>query len=135
MTETVELRYASGGGTAAATLPVLAVRGYDEPDEWELYPPVQRTLLDGTIDEKITGFRRIITIDFGVLGEPAQRAALFAFLRAPARSICYHGAETAVAIDGLDTYANEWIDGIGVARRYRVRLKEKQIRSSGGFGG
>jgi hypothetical protein len=133
--ETVTLGYTTSTGSFEVEMNVLSVRGFDAPDEWELFPPLQRCLLNGSIDEKITGYRRVITIDFGVIADSTKQAQLFAFIRNSARTVTYHGTELSVAISGIETYANEWIDGTKIARRYVLKCKEKAVQTIEGFVG
>jgi hypothetical protein len=125
--ETVTLKYIYEGEVQSVEIEVLAVKGFDENEEWELFPPLQRTLLNGTIIERVVGARKVITIDFGVAEDSEKREALFHFLRCPERSIVYHNIEKNVAIDGIESYANECVDGYENAKRYVVRVKERGI--------
>lgn len=76
------------GSTANTTFTgVLAVKGWYEPDEFEIIA-FQHRHLDGSMSEQSTGkMRRIITLDFGVVDTFAKRKAILYFLMDPARQI------------------------------------------------
>lgn len=76
------------GSTANTTFTgVLAVKGWYEPDEFEIIS-FQHRHLDGSMSEQSTGnMRRIITLDFGVVTEFAKRKAILYFLMDSARQI------------------------------------------------
>lgn len=54
-------------GTTTDTLSALAIRGLSAPDEVEFIPPVQHRAMGGTLSDQFAGFRRVITLDLGVL--------------------------------------------------------------------
>ncbi|HEY4611502.1 MAG TPA: hypothetical protein VII11_00795 [Bacteroidota bacterium] len=121
-------------GATSTTIAVNAVRAVSEPDEFELFPGIQHHYLDGVVEEQTKGFRRVITVDFGVIQNPAQRMYLLYFLLDSARAIDYDdGAgneelDIAVALDNPSGYANEWLDDVQFGKRYVLRLRERSVR-------
>jgi hypothetical protein len=76
------------GSSASTTFTgVLVTRGWYEFDDMELFPGIQHSYLSGSMDEQISGFRRRITIDFGVISSFASRKAILYFLKDSARQI------------------------------------------------
>lgn len=127
--------YTAGGVPYSFYHNCLAVKGVDAPDEWEFLPNAPRMLLDGSLDENILGYRRIVTIDTGVVTDAVQRARIFAFLRNPGRSMTYAGSTMTVTLEGAESYAAEWLHGAETGRRYILRLKEREIQTIRGFPG
>lgn len=107
-----------------------SVRGYDEPDEVELEAH-QDVAVNGAIIEEVTGFRRVITVVFGVLQEAADRAFVFNFLANPERWITMSPMGTVVlALEDPAGFANDWKDGHSLERRYTVRLRETVLQTA-----
>ncbi|HEY5614410.1 MAG TPA: hypothetical protein VIL52_00175 [Bacteroidota bacterium] len=131
---TVTLKYNHPtSGATERTLAVNAVRTIDDPDEFELFPGIQHQYLNGALEEQIKGFRRVITIDFGVLQNIFDRFAVLYFLLDPERTIDYSPgilgeSDIAVALENPGGFANEWMGGMSLGKRYVLRLREKNIR-------
>ena len=76
-----------GGSSESTTFTgVLAVKGWYEPDEFQLHA-IQHRHLSGGLSEQIAGVRRVITLDFGVVDTFAKRKAILYFLLDPDRQI------------------------------------------------
>lgn len=82
MADQIVLGYNNPETTSAATttLDVLSVRGWYEFDEIERFPAIQHRYMSGNIDGQNSGFRRKITIDFGVVSLYATQKAILYFL-------------------------------------------------------
>lgn len=76
-----------GGSLTNATLNVNSVRGASDPDDFDIFPGIQHKYLSGSLEEQIKGFRRNITIDFGVQANFADRKAILDFLLDPNRQL------------------------------------------------
>lgn len=86
----VKLTYADPetGSTANTQFDnVLISRGWYDVDEIQIHPGIQNAYLSGNKDEQIAGFRRIITLDMGVVTDFAKRKAILYFTIDPARII------------------------------------------------
>ena len=129
-----------GGNEYARSFPLLAMRGVDDPDEFRI---LGQQYVDpaGEISEQIIGFKRIMTLDFGVVQSFDDRKFLHAFLSSEPRRIAYSlgvGEEWYVELYEPEQFSNEWLDDSMFARRFVLRLIDKgvlQIFPSGqGYG-
>ena len=76
-----------GGSSESTTFTgVLAVKGWYEPDEFQLHA-IQHRLISGGLADDIAGLRRLITLGFGVVDTFAKRKAILYFLLDPDRVI------------------------------------------------
>lgn len=135
MADTVTLRYVKSGTTYSQAFNVLSVRGYDDADSIQLVPPYQAELVDGSARSYFKGFRRVITIDFGVVASSVDRRTLLEFWQSNTRSIVYLGnqvlaEEVYVSPEDVSGYENEWLWNTLLARRYILRVLENQIHTS-----
>jgi hypothetical protein len=123
----VTLKY--NGGTTTKAYSVLGVRGLDDVDDLEFWPKIQHERLDGSMSENVKAFRRIITIDFGVILVKADRVWLVSFLIAPDKIVtCASPAEDVpVVLGNVDGMANEWIEGLEFARAFTLSFKETAV--------
>jgi len=128
---TIVFKYRKSSTTYSRTFAVSSVRGYDEPDEVEFLPPIQQVALDGTIIEEMQGFRRVITVGFGVLQEAADRAFVFNFLANNERWITMSPMGTVVlALADPTAFANQWQNGHKLERNYDVQLRETILQTA-----
>lgn len=125
MASSITFRYRSGATTYTRTFTALAVRGLDEPDAIELWPPLQHRMVDGRIEDNVQSFRRIITVTIGVLQEDADRAFMLQFLKASDRWI-YLGTLASVycVLADPEGFANEWKYDTSLMRYYDIKLRE-----------
>lgn len=75
------------GAATTTTLTVNSVKGWYEADDFQIFPGIQHRYLSGAVNEQIAGFRRVITIDFGVISTYANQKAILYFLMDPDRTI------------------------------------------------
>jgi hypothetical protein len=116
------------------TFNVLSVKGFDDPDKVQLVPPYQPVMVDGSIQDYIKGFRRIITADLGVVASSVDRRTIQSFLRAQTKSIVYQGSqvlaeEVFVNLQDVSGYQNEWKWDFEGARYFVLQILENQIRT------
>ena len=128
--DSVTLKYDGGGETKAFS--VMGVRGLDDVDDLKFWPRIQNELLDGTMNEIVTKFRRIITIDFGVIETKADRVWLVLFMLAPDKVIvCASPSEDVpVVLADVEGMQNEWIDGLDFARSFTLSFQEIAVNST-----
>lgn len=126
---TVTLAYTNKSGTSysKAYASVRTVRGLDRADEWENYG-LQQKSLDGDVTETFLGFRRIFTVDLGVISDADERAFIAHFLIAPTKSITYSNATYNVVLVDPSKFANEWMESTHLGRRFILHLAEQNIR-------
>lgn len=132
--QTVLLKYVDGmGSVQKMQLPFLSVRGFDEPDEIQLVPPRIARLFNGFLRTQFKGFRRVVTVNFGVLGS-SERAFLFRFFSSNTRSI-YLGVtagqeeEIIFATDQTE-YESEWRQNCVLGRSFTLKFAENAIRNA-----
>jgi len=128
--DTLTFTYINTAGTSSTkNIDVLSLRGWTNPDEFENFG-VQQSYLNGTIQERFIGFRRIVTIDFGVINDRDERIHLLYWLLAPNKSITY-GSDTAhFALLDFGRYANEWLESCELGRQFILSLAETDIRTT-----
>lgn len=131
----VTLKYVdSVGATRSATIGILSIKGFADPDSVMIWPPVINKYADGSIQSQFKGFRRVITIDFGVVESAADREFIRAFLIANTRSVYYYennvGGEEIIVAHDLTDYENEWKENASQFRNYKITVVEKVIRDS-----
>jgi len=128
---TVSFTYRNGATNYSRTFTLKSIKGYDEPDQVEFFPPLLMEATDGALIERVTGFRRVITITFGVLQSAADRAFVFNFLANKERWITMSpmGSVVLMLADPAG-FANEWKNGRSLERRYTVTLRENVIHTT-----
>jgi hypothetical protein len=89
MADQVKLTYLDRdiSSTISTNINVQAVRGWYDFDDVEIFPGIQNRYLSGAVDEQISGVRRVLTVDFGVVSSFANRKAILYFLLDPARQL------------------------------------------------
>lgn len=132
---TITLKYfvpasgGSGGNEYVRSFPLLALRGVDDPDEIRIVGQ-QYSDPAGVLSEQIIGFKRIMTLDFGVVQSFDDRKFLHAFLSSEPRRIAYSlgvGEEWYVELYEPEQFSNEWLDGFSLGRRFVLRLIDKGV--------
>lgn len=126
---TITLKYLSGGIEYERSFSLLALRGVDDPDEFRM---VGQQYVDpaGEITEQMIGFKRIMTLDFGVVQSVEDRIFLQRFLTSETRRIAYDlgaGEEWYVELYEPERFSNEWLDGSIFGRRFVLKLIDKGV--------
>lgn len=128
--DTITLTYGAVGSEQHEHFDVLSLRGVDG-DEIERHLGFQNVAADGTIYENIDSFRRIITVDFGVVTEDSKRVFLSAFAKSFGTKVLTYGSEDIpVVVEEPSRFSNVWNDNIQYAKHYTMRLKEKSSQTS-----
>jgi hypothetical protein len=117
----VTLKY----GSSTRTFDEVGLRGFDDPDEVRFLMFQNRVLPDGSIYQRIPAFKRIITLDLGVVADKRLRVWLNNFILSGTKVISYLGIEMSVDLEDPRTFANEFWDGCETLRYYVLRLEEK----------
>ena len=112
-------------------LNVLAERGMSDPDMFDFFPALQYAHLDGTISEKIMGFRRKILLDVGVVTVRADRLQILYWMIDTARTVDYlTEVNVPLALQDISGYQNEWKFDCSLARYFVFALQEPSIRQT-----
>lgn len=138
--DTIICKYVDSTNTVQSdTIQVLSVRGFEEPDLVQFWPPIQNNLVDGTIETQFKGFRRVITFDCGILSNRTDRLFIQKFLNANTRSISYNGQSLGVEeiIVSLDfnhnatafEFNDEWVNGFIYGKQFILYVVENAIRN------
>lgn len=114
----------------AVKLTPLAVRGIDDPDMVELWPPIQNRFLDGSIGEQMSTFRRKILIDLGPVSSRTDRLRILYWLMDSTRSLDW-GAESDVftALQDPTEFSNTWLMDSLTGRAFTLNLLETTVRT------
>lgn len=132
----VRFTYTINGG-GYVDLAYLSLRGLDDPDDIEPFPQVANDHIDGSSNTQFVAFRRLPTIDLGVVSDRASRIALLYWMIDNARTIDYNSQESGKSEAGLAVvpqnpkeFKNVWLDGFSGARAFVFQLKESVVRTA-----
>ena len=129
---TLTFQYAESGTDYTQGFDLLALKGFDEPDEMAL-AVIQHEHLDGSLAENIWGQRRIITADFGVVETHAERTFIADFIRNETRQIRdASGLFADVVLEDVKRAIAEWENNCRLGRRYILRLLSANLEQSFG---
>jgi len=109
-----------------------SVKGFDEPDEVEFFPPdAQFDYLDGGVEDKLVAFRRRITAELGVIQTSATRKAVLAWMLDNDRMLNYlTEAYITVALGDPSSFKNEWLNNMQYGRSFTISCRETSVRTS-----
>ena len=127
--DTLTFTYIRSGTTYTRDIDVLSLRGWTDPDEFENFG-VQQSYLSGSVQERFIGFRRIVTIDFGVINDRDDRIHLLYWMLAANKSITYSSDTAHFALLDFGRYANEWLESCELGRQFILSLAETDIRTT-----
>jgi hypothetical protein len=122
----VTLKY----GATEKEFTALSVRGLDDVDEVRFFVAENCELPDGSLFQRIPAFRRVITIDLGVLLVKSDRVWLSDFMDSSDKHIIYGTEDVPVVLEDPEGYENEWPDGLEAARYYVLKLEEMNARAT-----
>ena len=126
---TVTLKYTDPtAGVMSRTFYVLSVSGLDYPDSTIQWPAAQKSLLDGSTTEMMLAFRRVITIDFGVLPDLSDQGWLVGFCMG--RNKIVENPDTMEDISVVlygDTLQSIWLSDLEDIKKFAVKLKEAAV--------
>ena len=80
---------------------ILSQRGIDDVDDFELVNPVSKVAANGTLIQGSVGFRRRMSVDFGLVKEKADRVYLVSWILANNRQITFAGETISVSLPDL----------------------------------
>ena len=114
----------------AKTYTVYSVHGVDDLDDLAYWPPHSKELLDGSLKEVISGFRRVITIDFGPIMTKADRLFLHNWAKASDKRLITENDDIQVVLADPAGLSNTWLQDVSLFRAFTLRLFEKSIRTT-----
>ena len=107
----------------AFTAPLM-VRGFDDVDDIELVNPISQVGLEGTLIQTCIGFRRVITVDLGVVFDKTSRVFLVTWMLAADRQLEYAGEVLSVTPRDASGFSSV-IKESKYFRRYRFEVTDK----------
>jgi hypothetical protein len=117
----VTLKY----GSLTKDFEEIGLKGFDDPDEVKFLMFQNKVLPDGSIYQSIPAFKRVMTLDLGVIQSKPDRAWIHNFLMSDTKVISYLGIEIGVDLEEPEGFANEFWDGCETLRYYVIRLCQK----------
>ncbi|HEY5614411.1 MAG TPA: hypothetical protein VIL52_00180, partial [Bacteroidota bacterium] len=111
---------------SARSFVVLNLRGFDEPDEIRLVG-VQHGYRNGIVEEQLRGFKRVMTVDFGVLATQLDRLFVLNFLKSANRQIRTASQLAHVALEDPERFTNAWVEDIQHGSRFILRLIDQGV--------
>ena len=127
--DTVTLKYSSG--SLSAVLPFILLRGLDDGDEIQGHNAFMSTSDDGTLYPNVDAFRRVITLDLGVVPVQANRDFVFAWATSKDATIASGAiADLGVVLEDVTKFMNTWLNNVKIGKSYPIRLLEKTAWTS-----
>lgn len=125
----------SGGSATYVDLPFLVPRGLDDPDQVEFFPAIKNEYIDGGEETLYKAFRRLFTIDLGVVADRSNRLALLYWMIDNNRTIDYNTgsySEAGLSVVPKDEkgFQNVWLNGFVGNRHIVLDLKESSVRTT-----
>jgi hypothetical protein len=117
----VTLKY----GSSSKDFEEIALKGFDDPDEIKFLLFRNKIMPDGSVYQSIPAFKRVMTLDLGVIQSKPDRVWIHNFLMSDTKVISYLGIELPVDLEDPETFANEFWDGCETLRYYVIRLCQK----------
>lgn len=109
---------------------VLGIKGVTEPESIVYWPPITDMLLDGSSYEKIIGYKRLVTVQFGVVSTKSDRVFISTFCRNATKRIFYSNDEVEVVLQSAAGIEADWLDGVDFAKAFTLRFIEKNVRTA-----
>ena len=131
--ESITLKYNSCAGAESQSFNALSVKGFDPVDDYEDFPNIIHPIIDGNLIHQTIGIRRTFTVELSVgdMQTYANRLFIGNFWKDPIKKITYtHDGITETDLEVVRSNGNlqsTWIDGVQLARKTILTLKEKKI--------
>ena len=120
--------------TYQQTFSALSVKGFRAGDGHVVVPGVYVGLLNGSIRKKQAGFRRVFTLDLGVITTAATLEFLGGFLASETQYLTFTYDSTTETdlrvVDRHEEYEAGWINNIEIGRQILLRLEEANSRTA-----
>ena len=131
--EAVTVKYKNSGTVYSQAFGALSVRGFDNPDKVSFFPPILYDKIDGSKETAFKGFRRIITVDLGVVSSRDNRKLVQSFLDSNDKFILFKGEETEIrqarVVFENGEYENDWKWDTNLGRSFSLELIENSIHT------
>lgn len=128
----ITLKYQSG--VQSLTLNVMWIKGHAEFEDVEFHNSLQNKSDDGVYYEMIDAYRRVITINFGVVLDSGNRAFIVAWMLDRTRTVTYLGSEIAVVPYDDKGFANTWWNNLSFAKALTLKFRERNTTVASGSG-
>lgn len=131
----ITLRY--GASTTQTFSNALACKGFLPMDHQVMFPDLRPVYLDGSVRKKQVGFRRVFTLDLGIITDASVLNFLGLFLNSEEQYIssfqytAYGGTVTETdvrVVDAHPEFESVWESGVEIGRHIILRLEEADIR-------
>ncbi len=130
----ITLSYGSGAATDRTFSRARSVKGFRAGDHHVEFPGLRLTFLNGAKRKKFANFRRIFTVDLGVITNIDDLAFLGLFLINEYQYLTYSYdgvTETDVrVVDAHPEYQSNWMNGVEAERHIVLTLEEADGRTS-----
>jgi hypothetical protein len=108
---------------------VLAEKGVSDPQLFQFWKPLQRSYLDGRMEDQITGIRRRAWFDVGSVHDAEDQKRIIYWLIDNNRSIDWLTEnDLPFSLEDVTGFENEWLFDCSLMRAYQFRLVEPEIR-------
>lgn len=115
--------------TEAVQVNGILVRGFDEPDDFDLFPAIQKHYLDGSVEDQNKVFRRLISFDAGTINTSADRKKLLYWTLDNDRQIDWK-TEFQIPVslpEGTFRFSFDWLNGFVGGRKFKIDLIQETI--------
>jgi hypothetical protein len=107
---------------------VLAIKGQDDPDWFEMFPAIINSYIDGNKETQFKSFRRKVRVDLGIVVDRNDRLAILYWFLDNNRTIDY-GSESALLFVPQQTeFENIWEEDFIGSRHFILELDESVVR-------
>lgn len=120
----VTLKY----GSESQSFDEVSIRGLDDVDSVKFFVVADEVLIDGSLHQEVLAFRRVITLDLGVILNKTDRVWLRGCFLSDDKHVVTTGEDVPVILSDAGTFDNEWIDNCELARYYVITCEEKNAR-------
>lgn len=134
--DTIILKYLDSSGVVhTATVDVLSVRGFDDPDDIKFVPEKLFEYADRSSETMFVGFSRIITFVVVAVADSTTDKYLAWWFAANSRSVTYQGESTVaeevfVVPEDSKNFRAVWLDDFSLAKEFTFKVVENVIRAT-----
>ena len=118
-------------------LNALIAKGIDDPDMFELFPPIFNEYIDGSLDTQFTAFRKKMSFYCGVVSAQSDRIGVLYWFKDNARQIDYGDLFQVSVVPNWHNsdqtageFSNNWINDFIGGREFTLELLESVVRQT-----
>ena len=131
----ITLAYGSGAATSRTFSKALSVKGFRAGDHHIQFPGLRPVYLNGNVRKKQANFRRVFTLDLGIVTNANDLSFLGLFLNNEFQYLTYamddlHSETNLRVVDDHSEWESQWEGGVEVGRRIVLRLEEADARTT-----